>query len=46
MPSWKGRQIKNASLIANDLIDHWQKQGEKGVFCKLDIEKAFDSINW
>ena len=42
----EGRQITNASLIANQLIDHWQKQGEKGVFCKLEIEKAFDSINW
>ena len=40
----KGRQITNASLIANELIDHWQKQ-EKGVFCKLDIEKAFDNKN-
>ena len=42
----EGRQITNASLIANELIDHWQKQKEKGVICKLDIEKAFDSINW
>ena len=42
----EGRQITNASLIANELIDHWQKQREKGVICKLDIEKAFDSINW
>ena len=42
----EGRQITNASLITNELIDHWQKQKEKGVICKLDIEKAFDSINW
>ena len=42
----EGRQITNASLIANELFDHWQKQGEKGVFCELDIEKAFDNINW
>ena len=42
----EGQQITNASLIANELIDHWQKQKEKGVICKLDIEKAFDSINW
>ena len=41
----EGHQITNVSLIANELIDHWQKQGEKGVFYKLDIEKAFDSIN-
>ena len=42
----EGRQIPNASLIANELFDHWQKQVEKGVFCELDIEKAFDNINW
>ena len=41
----EGCQITNASLIANELIDHWQKQEENGVFCKLDIEKAFDNIN-
>ena len=41
----EGRQITNASLIANELIDNWQRQKEKGVICKLDIEKAFESIN-
>ena len=40
----EGQQITNASLIANELVDHWQKQREKGMICKLDIEKAFDSI--
>ncbi|RVW82501.1 putative ribonuclease H protein [Vitis vinifera] len=42
----KGRQILDASLIANEVIDTWQKQKEKGIICKLDIEKAYDSINW
>ena len=42
----EGRQITNVSLIANEPVDHWQKRKEKGVICKLDIEKAFDSINW
>lgn len=36
----------NASLIANKVIDYWQKRGVKGVACKLDIAKAFDNINW
>ena len=40
-----GRQILDASLIANEVIDLWQKSKEKGLICKLDIEKAYDSIN-
>ncbi|RVX18307.1 LINE-1 reverse transcriptase-like [Vitis vinifera] len=41
-----GRQILDASLIANEVIDSWQKRKEKGLICKLDIEKAYDSIKW
>ena len=41
----KYRQILNALLIANEIIDLWQKK-KKGGACKLDIEKAFDDINW
>ena len=40
-----GRQILDASLIANEAIDSWQKRKEKGGICKLDIEKAYDSMN-
>ncbi|RVW31716.1 LINE-1 reverse transcriptase-like [Vitis vinifera] len=42
----RGRQILDASLKANEVIDSWQKRREKGIICKLDIEKAYDSINW
>ena len=42
----KGRQILDVSLIANEVIDAWPKKGEKGLIYKLDIEKAYDSINW
>ena len=41
-----GRQILDASLIANEVIDSWQKRKEKELICKLDIEKAYDNINW
>ena len=41
----RGRQILDASLIANEVIDSWQKRKEKDLICKLDIEKAYDSIN-
>ena len=33
-------------VIGNEVIDSWQKRGEKGLICKLDIEKAYDSVNW
>ena len=42
----EGRQILDASLIANEVIESMQKRKERGVFCKLDIEKAYDQINW
>ncbi|RVW22247.1 LINE-1 reverse transcriptase-like [Vitis vinifera] len=42
----RGRQILDASLVANEVIDYWYKRKEKGLICKLDIEKAYDSINW
>ena len=42
----EGRQILDASLIANEVIDSMLKKKEKGVLCKLDIEKAYDKINW
>ena len=42
----EGRQIIYASLIANEVIDSMLKKKEKGVLCKLDIEKAYDKINW
>ncbi|RVW13630.1 LINE-1 reverse transcriptase-like [Vitis vinifera] len=42
----RGRQILDASLVANEVIDYWHKRKEKGLICRLDIEKAYDSINW
>ena len=42
----KGRQILDAVLIANELVDSTMRRKEQGIVCKLDIEKAYDSISW
>ena len=42
----EGRQILDAALIANEVIDSLLKQNKSGVLCKLDIEKPYDHLNW
>ena len=42
----EGRQILDAALIANEAIDSLLKRDESSVLCKLDLEKAYDHINW
>lgn len=41
-----GRNIQDSILIANEIVDGWKRRKTKGLIIKLDLEKAFDNINW
>ena len=42
----EGRQILDAVLIANEAIDSVLKNNESGILCKLNIEEAYDKVDW
>ncbi|RVX01391.1 LINE-1 retrotransposable element ORF2 protein [Vitis vinifera] len=42
----QGRQILDAVLIANEIVDERRRSGEEGVIFKIDFEKAYDHVKW
>ena len=42
----EGRQIMDAMLIENEAIDSIMKSKGGAILCKLDLEKAYDHVEW
>ena len=36
----------DAVVIASELVDLRVKSKQPGILCKLDIQKAYDHVNW
>ena len=41
----QGRQILDAVLIANEIVDEKRRSREEGIVFKIDFEKAYDHVN-
>jgi hypothetical protein len=46
VPFIKGRQILDSLLISNEFLDSRLRSEEPRVNCKMDLEKAYDHVNW
>ena len=42
----QGRQILDAVLIANEIVDERRHLGKEEIVFKIDFEKAYDHVDW
>ncbi|XP_068644692.1 uncharacterized protein [Aristolochia californica] len=42
----KRREILDSTMAAHELIDHFQRNKDPRIALKVDLEKAFDRVNW
>lgn len=41
-----GRKILDPILIANGVVEEYRSKKKKGLLLKLDLERAFDRVDW
>ena len=42
----KGRRIHDGILVLHDIVHEVKTHGHKGIFLKLDFQKAYDRLDW
>lgn len=42
----EGRQSIDDVLVTNECMEEIIRKGDLGILCKLDLEKAYDRVNW
>jgi len=42
----KGRKITDDILVANELVDGRKRLKKPGLVCKIDLENAYDRVDW
>jgi len=42
----EGRQILDAVLVANEVVDDYKRRRLEGVLFKVDFEKTYDYVDW
>lgn len=42
----RNRQILDAVLVANEVVDETRMKKKKGLVFKIDFEKAYDHVEW
>ncbi|XP_068639159.1 uncharacterized protein [Aristolochia californica] len=42
----KRREILDSTMAAHELMDHFRRNQDPRITLKLDLEKAFDRVNW
>lgn len=42
----EGREIIDAIMVASEVVGDWKERKNKCFLIKLDLEKAYDKVDW